>query len=385
MASNFDCNLDDYRSAERDHPLIYSCRVPGFAEAIGLKPESADDELVIDTFLTSLAWSGDAEKALSYSRHRGHYKRSRYRRPAFTYKTAMRIVEQIRRAGLALEDRTLPGHRGRQSTLTATPEVMTAWRRMGLDPIHDSNAETIILKSRDEERRYLEYIDSSEIRAMRDSLRPIKEMLNSIQTEVPAGIKIGKDLLMFETLDFDDYDRPFVKRHHVRMHKGVRRIFTGNFRQHGRLYCAHQNIPSEARQAMSINGERVIELDFSALHPTLLHNIAGVLMDGDPYDIGGGFKRVPDGERPPARPIRQLRSRCRWGWHGGRPPASHRASPSGTIQLQVFDWHNHVISVLRPEAKLFGLRCLTIIGTEGGVIPCGCPFPRFHPLFTGFR
>jgi hypothetical protein len=26
-----------------------------------------------------------------------------------------------------------------------------------------------------------------------------------------------------------------------------------------------------------------------------------------------------------------------------------------------------VISVLRPEAKLFGLRCLTIIGTEGGV------------------
>jgi len=26
-----------------------------------------------------------------------------------------------------------------------------------------------------------------------------------------------------------------------------------------------------------------------------------------------------------------------------------------------------VISVLRPEAKLFGLRCLMIIGTEGGL------------------
>ena len=86
---------------------------------------------------------------------------------------------------------------------------------------------------------------------------------------------------------------------------------------------------------------------------------------GGAIDLGQNPQLVPDGERPPARPIRQLRSRRRWGRHGGRPPASHRASPSGTIQLQVFDWHNHVISVLRPEAKLFGLRCLTIIGTEG--------------------
>jgi len=53
--------------------------------------------------------------------------------------------------------------------------------------------------------------------------------------------------------------------------------------------------------------------------------------------------------------------------HGGRPPASYRVSPSGAIRLQVSDWHNHVISVLRPEAKLFGLRCLMIIGTEGAV------------------
>jgi hypothetical protein len=72
---------------------------------------------------------------------------------------------------------------------------------------------------------------------------------------------------------------------------------------------------------------------------------------------------VSPGERPTARPIRHG-NRRRWGCHGGRPPASHRVSPSGAIQLPVSDWHNHVISVLRPEAKLFGLRCLMIIGTE---------------------
>jgi integrase len=38
-----------------------------------------------------------------------------------------------------------------------------------------------------------------------------------------------------------------------------------------------------------------------------------------------------------------------------------------------------MISVLRPEAKLFGLRCLMIIGTEGGLIDV-----RLHDLRHSF-
>src|ERR1019366_169410 len=52
----------------------------------------------------------------------------------------------------------------------------------------------------------------------------------------------------------------------------------------------------------------------------------------------------------------------------GRPPASLRTGPGGTVRFRFFVLHDHVMVVLRPcEAKLSGLRCLTIIGTEGDV------------------
>ena len=86
---------------------------------------------------------------------------------------------------------------------------------------------------------------------------------------------------------------------------------------------------------------------------------------GGAVDLRQNPQLVLHREGPTPRPIRQFGSRRRRGWHSGRPPAFRRASPCGITQLRVFVRHNHAISVLRPEAKLFGLRCLMIIGTEG--------------------
>jgi hypothetical protein len=292
MADQFDSGIDAERFTDRDHPLIYSCRAPGFAEAIGMKPQGADQELVLDIFLTNLAMAGEAEKPLSYSRHRGHYRRSRYRPPAFTYTHAMRAVAKVVDAGLGIENRTLPGHRGWQSTITATPLLMSCWNEMAAAPVYDDNTETIILKSRDEEKRLLEYIDAPLTRGLREEIGPINEMLRGTDIGVPGATKRATDLLMFEELGWDEYDRPLVTRHYVRLtDKAGRRIFAGDFEHHGRFYCSAQNIPSDARSTMTINGEPCAELDFSAMHPTLAYNIAGVQMDGDPYDLGDTFER----------------------------------------------------------------------------------------------
>jgi hypothetical protein len=292
MADHFDSGIDAERFTDRDHPLIYSCRLPGFAEAIGMKPASANRELVLDTFLTNLAMAGEAEKALSYSRHRGHYRRSRYRPRAFTYTHAMRAVAKVVDAGLGIENRTLPGHRGWQSTITATPLLMSYWSDAAEDPVYDSNAETIILKSRDEEKRLLEYTDAPLTRGLREEIGTINAMLRGTDIDVPGAIKLAKDLLLFEELAWDEYGRPFVKRHYVRLtDKAGRRIFAGDFEHHGRFYCSAQNIPSDARSTMTINGEPCAELDYSAMHPSLAYNIAGVQMDGDPYDLGDAFER----------------------------------------------------------------------------------------------
>ena len=41
---------------------------------------------------------------------------------------------------------------------------------------------------------------------------------------------------------------------------------------------------------MTINGEPVVEVDYSALHTTILYNVAGVRLNGEPYDVNG-FER----------------------------------------------------------------------------------------------
>ena len=51
MADHFGSGIDAERFADRDHPLIYSCRLPGFAETIGMRPASADQAMVIDTYV----------------------------------------------------------------------------------------------------------------------------------------------------------------------------------------------------------------------------------------------------------------------------------------------------------------------------------------------
>src|SRR5665647_3978785 len=109
---------------DRDCPIGLEWRAPGMAEALGL-PSAPDAgyERMRDMMLANLWLAAEGGRALSYSRHWGFYQRSRYRPHDFTYTTIMNIAAEIVDAGLAIENRTKPGHRGRQSTLTATPAL----------------------------------------------------------------------------------------------------------------------------------------------------------------------------------------------------------------------------------------------------------------------
>ena len=80
-------------------------------------------------------------------------------------------------------------------------------------------------------------------------------------------------------------------------HRGFKRIFhattTDGFSwdKGGRLYSVgganYQQEKKEVRSAITINGERVVELDITASHLTILHAMRGVPLDlsSDPYDI----------------------------------------------------------------------------------------------------
>lgn len=70
----------------------------------------------------------------------------------------------------------------------------------------------------------------------------------------------------------------------------VVRIFHGTMKRGGRFYGmgpSWQNMPSEARGRITIDGESVVELDYRSLHPAILYAEAGEPMPSDCYDLKG--------------------------------------------------------------------------------------------------
>jgi hypothetical protein len=67
----------------------------------------------------------------------------------------------------------------------------------------------------------------------------------------------------------------------------LRAIFERKFTLYGRLhtrgYRHYQGLSGDERAEITIDGEPVVELDFSGLHPRLLYAADGIQYDADPY------------------------------------------------------------------------------------------------------
>ena len=69
------------------------------------------------------------------------------------------------------------------------------------------------------------------------------------------------------------------------------RIFSrGDMRLGGRLYSPIQNLKSEARKYLSFDGDPVFEIDYAAIHPSMLYHQKNISLSYDPYTIDG-FRR----------------------------------------------------------------------------------------------
>jgi hypothetical protein len=67
----------------------------------------------------------------------------------------------------------------------------------------------------------------------------------------------------------------------------LKRLFNWNMDLGGRFYGHYQQIPSEDRKRILIDGERTIELDYKAIHIALLYALEGLPVTTDPYVIDG--------------------------------------------------------------------------------------------------
>ena len=75
----------------------------------------------------------------------------------------------------------------------------------------------------------------------------------------------------------------------VSLNVSVKAVFTESFNYHGRLYSngtnQFQQFSKKERSRILIDGEPVVELDYSGLHPRLLYAQEGIQFDKDPYTI----------------------------------------------------------------------------------------------------
>jgi len=72
----------------------------------------------------------------------------------------------------------------------------------------------------------------------------------------------------------------------------LHRVFNRNsFQYGGRAYGAiHQNLPKNMRPFIHINGEKTVEIDYSAYHILMLYNQEGIDYQDDPYSVCEGLK-----------------------------------------------------------------------------------------------
>ena len=85
-------------------------------------------------------------------------------------------------------------------------------------------------------------------------------------------------------------------------------VHNKDFTRGGRLYTSglhhFQGLEGRKRRRLTINGEPVVELDFSGYHPHLLYAMEGLQLKVDPYDLGAAT------EHPVGRKFAKIAFQC---------------------------------------------------------------------------
>jgi len=211
--------------------------------------------------------TGD-NRRISYSRNRNHYTMPRrYRSPIYTFRTVVDAVDWLAEMELIDPDKAPPGQRGRQSTMRAKPELVSlvgAALESGL--VLRKPPELIILRDagkKPAKKKQIDYRDTRETARMRREVEA--------QNEAIAGAQFGGANVV-----------QFVAPLH--------RIFNERFAQGGRFYAeggGWQNLPKVERQRIQIDGEPVVEVDYSQFHPVLAYARAGHPAPDNAYGVPG--------------------------------------------------------------------------------------------------
>ena len=248
--------------------------------------------LLLDLYV---CWCEDPTKYLGISSNRNHWSKGRYRAIHLSA-TILDVLHWLVAKGFV--DKREHFHSAnpklsRTARYRAAESLQSMFKTalFGMDDIfnHDDR-ECIILKDTEvtdeetaEKATSIDYEDTPQTAAMRERLRAYNKLLMQshvdihsvqvpvIKTKISKGARRGQ----FNTVAIGQHN------------KFVRRIFSrGSWDMHGRFYGGWwQQIGSDLRSHIFINGNSTVEVDFKSMHVALLNAQLGANVIYDPYEV----------------------------------------------------------------------------------------------------
>lgn len=255
-------------AAEFDHAFWLNTeqkeRLMPVFEACGIK-NRRENRLNFEVLMGNLLEHGHRQ-AVFVSLHPKHWRKSQYSRAG---ESTITIINNLHKQGyLGMKKGYQTAKESRYTRIWPTEKLLQYFRELP----HGVHYEPVnLVELKDENGNLTYYKDTAKTR----QIKTILERANKINKD--ADIRYRKDNL----------------------NASLVAVFTRKFTLYGRLhtrgYRHYQGFAEDERAEIPINGEPVIELDYSGLHPHLLYAKEGIQFSGDPYSI------VDD--RPAARPF----------------------------------------------------------------------------------
>lgn len=238
---------------------------------------------------------------ISYSRSAPFYtKQKRYRGLPFSLQIVTNVIDQASEYGL-LENRIERPQSDRQSTFRATPELVNLFRDVSFEFVHGDVIRLRTLKEMPLSKYYRErgvkakqksrligYDDNADTNRMRREVVTINDFLSTVSLEWPGLFQqheyytrcIGKYQL---------FNEKWVLVSDLRIFRSFCR---GSFQYGGRCYGWWQSQEEDIRANLLLNGEKVVEPDFSRLHPHMLYALRGHQLKHDVYSVPGFTEKM---------------------------------------------------------------------------------------------
>jgi hypothetical protein len=234
------------------------------------------------------AWSIHPATRLGVSLDANAYSgNSRYRNPHLTYRQFVAAFRGLEALGFLKI--TNPGYQfkttgeGQVTRVVATDKLASLFSEQvkfsPVDELPSPTRETILL--RDSSGRLMEYHDTEDTIRMRNNLARINHVLREnwpdIEISREEWVRLQERLKAKEDRVPIDLSNRYLYR-----------VFNdGSLSMGGRFYGGWwQNVPSDFRRYIRINGKLTVEIDYSSIHPRMLFAMEGLEAPDDPYDIG---------------------------------------------------------------------------------------------------